>query len=177
MKRVSKQASPAPFEAWKAQANLDWEPCYATLQNPEKRVLHDALLAEQGYVCCYCGRSINREDSHIEHFKPQESHDALALEYSNLFASCIRETQPGAPLHCGHAKGHEFDETRAISPLEEDCEQRFLFIRESGEIKAKDQTDAGADYMLRLLKLDLQFLCNRREEVLKRVFEPGTSRS
>ncbi|TCO81323.1 uncharacterized protein (TIGR02646 family) [Plasticicumulans lactativorans] len=171
MKRVSKQASPAPFEAWKAQANADWQPTYAALQNPQKRVLHDALLAEQGHVCCYCGRSVDRDDSHIEHFRPQEGHDDLALEYSNLFASCIRETQPGAPLHCGHAKGHDFDEARAISPLDEGCEQRFLYVAGSGEIKAKDSADAAADYMIKLLKLDLQFLCNRREEVLKLVFD------
>ena len=171
MKHVSKQASPALFEAWKAQANDDWQPTYAALQNPEKRVLHDALLAEQGHVCCYCGRSVSRDDSHIEHFRPQDGHDDLALEYANLFASCIRETQPGAPLHCGHAKGHDFDETRAISPLSEGCEQRFMYVAGNGDIKALDSSDAPAEYMIGLLKLDLQFLCNRREEMLKRVFD------
>lgn len=171
MKRVRKQASPAPFEAWKALANAEWQPTYAVLQNPEKRALHDALLADQGYVCCYCGRSVDRDDSHIEHFRPQESHDALALDYTNLLASCIRETQPGAPLHCGHAKSHDFDEVRSISPLDEDCEQRFLYVAGSGEIKAKSTADAAADYMIKLLKLDIQFLCNRREEVLKQVFD------
>lgn len=171
MKQVSKQASPAPFETWKAQANDDWQPTYAVLQNPEKRVLHEALLAEQGHVCCYCGRSVDREDSHIEHFRSQEGHDDLALEYKNLFASCIRETQPGAPLHCGHAKGHDFDEARAISPLDDGCEQRFLYVSGSGEIKPDSTADTAADYMIKLLKLDVQFLCNRREEVLMRVFD------
>ncbi len=152
-------------------ANADWHPTYAALQNPEKRDLHDALLAEQGYVCCYCGRSIDRDDSHIEHFRPQEGHDELALEYSNLFASCIRETKPGAPLHCGHAKGHDFDEKCALSPLEEGCEQRFLYIPGSGGISANDKTDSAAQYMIGLLDLDLKLLCNRRESVLKQVFD------
>lgn len=171
MKHVSKGASPIDFEDWKAKANEDWQPSYAALQNPEKRKLHEALLAEQGHVCCYCGRSVTLADSHIEHFRPQEPHVELALEFSNLFASCIRETQPGVPLHCGHAKGHDFDEANAISPADIGCEQRFIYIAGNGAIQPADDTDTTALYMCGLLKLDIEFLRNRREEVLQRVFD------
>lgn len=171
MKHVSKGASPIDFEDWKAKANEDWQPSYSVLQNPEKRKLHEALLAEQGHVCCYCGRSVTLADSHIEHFRPQEQHVELALEFSNLFASCIRETQPGVPLHCGHAKGHDFDEAGAISPLDAGCEQRFIYIADTGTIHAADDTDTGALYMRDLLKLNIKFLRNRREEVLKQVYD------
>ena len=173
MKQVSKGASPAEFESWKAKANDDWQPTYATLQNPEKRALHDALLSEQGWVCCYCGRSLSKErgDGHIEHFRPQEGHDALALAFSNLLASCVRENHPGTPLHCGHAKGSDFDAARAISPLDVGCERRFIYIAGNGAIREADENDAAAKYMICLLKLDIEFLRNRREEVLKRVFD------
>ena len=126
MKWVKKQAEPTAFINWKSKANEEWEPSYDTLQNPEKRALHEALLTEQGQVCCYCGRTISLLDSHIEHFRPQETREDLALAYVNLHASCIREKSPGAPLHCGHAKGNDFDEGLVISPQDENCERRFI---------------------------------------------------
>lgn len=172
MKHVMKGASAPEFEAWKALANPDWTPTYANLQNPQKRALHVSLLKEQGWVCCYCGRSIAQQDSHIEHFRPQERYADSALSYENLHASCIRETEPGTPLHCGHAKGAGFDEVLQISPLDPQCEERFLYTLD-GSILARDAADAQADYMVELLQLDISFLRNRREEEVNRVFDPA----
>lgn len=172
MKHVMKGASAPEFDAWKALANQDWTPTYENLQNPQKRALHVSLLKEQGWVCCYCGRSIAQEDSHIEHFRPQERYADLALSYENLHASCIRETEPGTPLHCGHAKGSDFDEAQQIFPLDPQCEARFLYTLK-GRIIASDATDVQAAYMVDLLKLDIPFLLNRREEEVNRVFDPA----
>jgi hypothetical protein len=72
MKHVTKGAAPQEFETWKALANADWQPTYDNLCNPEKRVLHESLLREQGWVCCYCGQAVALHDSHVEHFRPQE---------------------------------------------------------------------------------------------------------
>jgi len=141
------------------------------LQNPEKRALHEALLTEQGQVCCYCGRTISLLDSHIEHFRPQETREDLALAYVNLHASCIREKSPGAPLHCGHAKGNDFDEGLVISPQDENCERRFIYTSQDGAIHPTDRDDASAMYMVSLLKLDVGFLRDRRSEALKAVFD------
>lgn len=171
MKYVAKRASPDVFEAWKARAGEEWQPTYASLQNPEKRALHEALLAEQGHVCCYCGRAIGPEDSHVEHFRPQQTRPELALAFGNLFASCIRANRPGSPLHCGHAKGNAFDEGLHISPLDAACEGRFGYGLD-GAIHAADARDTAAVYMRQLLRLDLAFLNNRRGEVLQRVFDP-----
>jgi uncharacterized protein (TIGR02646 family) len=171
MKQVTKDVSPREFEDWKARGNEDWQPSYGILRNPEKRALHESLLAEQGWVCCYCGRSVTLDDSHIEHFRPQERYRELALNYENLHASCLRETEPGRPLHCGHAKGADFDEELHVSPLSEDCERRFLYTLD-GRIILGDPADTGAAYMLDLLKLDIAFLRNRRQEEVGRVFDP-----
>ena len=170
MKHVSKGQSPREFEEWKASAHADWQPTYADLQNPQKRVLHGSLLAEQGWVCCYCGRRIGQADSHIEHFQPQELRPDLALSYDNLHASCLRDTQPGVPLHCGHAKGGRFDEALHLSPLDPGCESRFVYTM-SGEIAPQEPADLRASYMVDLLKLDIPFLRNRRQEVLGQVFD------
>ena len=171
MKCVKKQLEPTTFIEWKAQENEEWQPSYATLQNPEKRSLHEALLTEQGHVCCYCGRAISLASSHIEHFQPQELREDLALEYENLHTSCIREVAPGAPLHCGHAKGSELTENLIISPMDADCEGRFLYSSQDGAIYPTDKEDVSATYMIRLLKLDVSFLQVRRAEALKNVFD------
>ncbi|RMP27922.1 hypothetical protein ALP73_101701 [Pseudomonas coronafaciens pv. garcae] len=116
MRRIIKGIEPAPFIEWKARANEDWKPAYPTLQNPQKRELHDDLLHEQNFSCCYYGREIDLDNSHIGHFRPQEGYLLLALEYSNLHTSCLRKTKLGNPLHCGHYKSNWFDESLHISP-------------------------------------------------------------
>ena len=171
MKHVTKGAAPQAFEAWRALANADWQPSYDNLRHPEKRALHESLLAEQGGVCCYCGRAVALHDSHIEHFRPREKRADLALSYGNLHASCLRETEPGRPLHCGHAKGSDFDEALHISPLDAGCEAHFVYTLD-GQIMASDAADARARHMVDLLKLDIAFLRNRREEAVSRVFDP-----
>lgn len=168
---LKKGKEPEAFTKWKALANDLWQPTYSDLQNPEKQSLQLALISEQGGLCCYCGRAISEQDSHIEHFRPQQAYKELELDYSNLFVSCIREKEPGAPLHCGHAKGSDFDEQKAISPLDEACEGRFIFSVQDGAIYPADRNDTSASYMIDLLKLNIEFLSGRRAEALKRVFD------
>lgn len=171
MKHVTKGAAPIDFETWKAQANEEWTPTYDNLQNPEKRNLHRALLAEQGSVCCYCGRSITLDDSHIEHFKPQERYEALQLDYTNLHASCLRGQQRSMPRHCGHAKDNGFDEDLHIAPLDPSCERRFMYTFR-GSIVPTDRGDDRAKFMVDLLALDTSALQHLRNEVLSRIFDP-----
>ena len=171
MKQVFKGSEPASFTQWKATTNEDWVPTYETLQNPEKRDLHDSLLLEQGFFCCYCGREIDAASSHIEHFRPKEHFGELALEYQNLHASCIRETWPGSPLHCGHVKRNWFDEAEHVSPMEEGCEHRFRYLL-NGEIQPTNANDSPAAKMIDVLALDIAYLNNRRQDAIERVFDP-----
>jgi hypothetical protein len=53
-----------------------------------KNELAEQLLKEQGYICCYCGQSINRNTMAIEHFDPRAEYKDKIFEYKNLFASC-----------------------------------------------------------------------------------------
>lgn len=170
MKRIIKSDAPASLTSWKAQANENWQPTYATLQNPQKRELHLSLLNEQGSLCCYCGRRISIEDSHIEHFRPQELFKQLELDYENLHASCIRQTDPGTPLHCGHHKGNWFDEDLHISPLEDDCEGRFRYLLD-GNIQSTLEVDSAAAKMIEVLALDIPYLNNRRADAISEVFD------
>ncbi len=170
MKFVRKQPEPEWFSLWKNGDSPDWSPSYAALEGRTRRQLLDALLQEQGSVCCYCGRGINADDSHIEHFRPQHAYRNLDVDYSNLHASCIKHTVRKLPLHCGHAKGERFDEGLTISPLDQACEARFSYTL-NGKIFPENPDDIQARYMIELLQLENAVLRNRREDVLRRVFD------
>ncbi|CAH0159086.1 MULTISPECIES: retron system putative HNH endonuclease [Stenotrophomonas] len=171
MRSVIKGHEPAAFTAWKTLANAEWVPSYDILQNPQKAELHAALVTEQWGTCCYCGRAITTSESHIEHFAPQEHYQELELDFANLHASCIRNTEPRAPLHCGHGKGSEYDPILVISPVDPHCEARFIYNRYTGGISASKPGDASAEYMIDLLKLDIDFLRIRRRETLEGMFD------
>ncbi|WP_122251955.1 retron system putative HNH endonuclease [Pseudomonas kitaguniensis] len=168
MKRVIKGTEPVSFTEWKALENEQWTPTYRDLKHPQKKQLHTSLLNEQGYACCYCGDKITLDSSHIEHFRPQKHFRHLGLEYINLHASCQGETETPKPAHCGHSKKSDFCEDTHISPLEDDCENRFKFTL-LGEIKGND--DSPAESMINLLALDIEFLNSRRKEKLEGIFD------
>jgi uncharacterized protein (TIGR02646 family) len=170
MKYVFKGSEPASFKAWKSLENDSWVPTYSDLQNPEKQSVHQSLLDEQGHVCCYCGGRIALDSSHIEHFRPQERFEALALDYGNLFASCLRTKTKYSPIHCGHLKDNWFDEQRHINPSDSQCEQRFCYLL-NGNIKTTLNTDNSAYEMINVLALDIACLKNRREEALRGIFD------
>ncbi|MBB3014034.1 retron system putative HNH endonuclease [Cupriavidus alkaliphilus] len=164
MRYTRKGVPPAEFVAWTDLATEDWEPTFDQLQNPEKRILLQALIREQGGVCCYCGRAIGEENSHVEHFRPQERFPQLELSFHNLHASCYRMPAPEA-THCGHFKGNRFDEALHISPLDPECESRFIYTAMGG-IAPSLPDDERADHMLEILGLDAPFLRAARAAVL-----------
>lgn len=170
MRAFNKINEPISFIAWKQQETADWAPSYSILSGEPRRDLHKNLVLEQAGLCCYCGRAIQIENSHVEHFRPQGLYDNLALEYENLHASCIKQVERGVPLHCGHAKGSDFDEKKAVSPLDPTCDERFLYTG-GGMVVARNEEDEGACYMISLLKLNNSLLKAGRMECLEGVFD------
>lgn len=142
MKYIKKGEEPESFTDWKQLENEDWKPTWRILSKPQKTDVHEALLREQGYICCYCGMRIKKESSHIEHLKPRKSYPDLALDYTNLIASCPgegeeKETESLLLLseHCGHKKLDWYDPDLMVSPLELDCADYFSYTA-FGEIRA-----------------------------------------
>ncbi|MGI0491887.1 retron system putative HNH endonuclease [Alkalinema pantanalense CENA528] len=143
MRFIQKQPEPAAFTLWKQQANADWQPTWDNFQKPEKAIVHQALIAEQGHICCYCGQRITPANSHIEHFQPRQRYLELHLDYTNLLASCPgypeaeipQPKQRHRPLQefCGQQKGAWYDPQRTVSPLKADCSTYFRYTA-SGEI-------------------------------------------
>ncbi|MGN7876618.1 retron system putative HNH endonuclease [Roseateles sp. 22389] len=172
MRHFAKRASPLAFEDWKRLKNDDWSPSYKTLAGEPRRALLRALLEEQSFLCCYCGRLVDETTCHVEHARPQETHAKLELEYLNLHASCIRVPEAqGATLHCGHAKGNGFCEERFISPMDETCERRFMYDASNGAALRVDPDDVPAAYMLGLLDLNVNVLKAWRKAELDGVFD------
>lgn len=172
MKYIKKGEEPESLTAWKALANDDWTPTYDDLRGREKTDVYNALLQEQGFICCYCGIGITRETCHIEHLKPQSTHPHLELEYSNMLASCQGESEapPPKPVHCGHKKDEWYDENMMVSPMEANCADSFKYTG-SGEIQPTDAPDkqAAARETIRRLGLNINKLQRMRRKAIDKI--------
>lgn len=157
MKRIVKDPEPEVFSEWKANDRMAHQPNWNRVRSPVKQQLHEALMQEQGFLCCYCESSVTADDSHIEHFRPRKKYPAFQFDYDNLLCSCQRELSPGEPRHCGHRKGDWFDENLLVSPLAPNCEERFTFTA-NGDIFPHRDNDAGAKETIRKLGLNIDKL-------------------
>jgi uncharacterized protein (TIGR02646 family) len=173
VKYIKKGKEPSSFTAWKKEQQLkNHTPNWKGFQQSVKNDVFDALLREQGYICCYCGSRITRNKCHIEHLKPKgiDTYKHLMFEYTNLLASCQGESEapPPVPVHCGHKKGAWYDEHLMISPLEANCADFFIYT-EDGQILETDALDkkAAAATTIKMLCLNIPKLTAMREEVIK----------
>ncbi|MDZ4785700.1 MAG: retron system putative HNH endonuclease [bacterium] len=179
MKHIQKGQEPESFKDWKDLENDDWKPNWDNLSKPQKTDVHDTLLREQGYICCYCGMRINRSSSHIEHLKPRKTYPNLALDYTNLIASCPgegdeRENEklplpPPLSEHCGHKKGFWYDPDLMVSPLIENCADYFKYTG-FGEILPNDDPTmhpAAKETIERLGLDNLKLEASRRKQIRK----------
>lgn len=189
MRYIKKQQAPPKFTQWKAEANEDWQPHWSSnkkktnFQNPQKQIVHQSLLKEQGYICCYCQRRIDLNNSHIEHFKPKDEdyYPELSLEYNNFLASCQKEKitledseekireYAESPVHCGHAKGNWYDEKLTVSPLIQNCADYFRYT-EAGEILPSEDPYKNEAAKVTIEKLGLDKLNDKRRAVIKDLF-------
>ena len=136
MKRIVKQMSPTWFENWKTNYRVinGKEPHYKNDFSTDdtdgahrRQHLREALVNEQGKICCYCMKRIDVDASHIEHFFPKEKFLDKDLSYENLYASCNGE---GSKIiydeYCGHRKGNWW-RGDMISPTDIEVEKVFKY--------------------------------------------------
>lgn len=178
MKHIVKGNEPREFTRWKDRVNDPgndgWRPLWGNFQNPEKTIVHNSFLHEQGSICCYCMQMIDRFSSHFEHVKPrevskQENNEEEQLSYGDMLASCGKDD--GKPenlqVHCGQhrgRKGNWYDPDLFVSPLHPDCESRFRFY-DDGMIRAVDG-DSGAEKTIESLGLDYTLLVKNRKAAI-----------
>lgn len=171
MKYIEKQREPQELINWKNQANSDWKPTYDKLDSFVKQAIKQSLMAEQGYICCYCENALSDNDSHIEHFQPQSDPYVDSLDFSNLLCSCQNDLKKGEPRHCGTLKDNWFDETQLISPLDSTCEKRFAFTAD-GSIKPANNDDQGAVTTIEKLGLNIPKLRELRQKAIETFIDP-----
>jgi uncharacterized protein (TIGR02646 family) len=165
MKHIIKQGEPLALIAWKSQANANWQPTYEDLRGNEKQTVKQSLMREQGFLCCYCERRLTVDDSHIEHFRPQNDPQCDALDYGNLLCSCQNKIPKGDPRHCGNLKNGWFDANLLISPLTEGCEDRFAYAGD-GQIRVANPNDQAAAITIQKLGLDIRKLDALRKKAI-----------
>ena len=158
MKYINKRNEPKSFTDWKNEDNIE----YAKLVNPIKSDVKDALLIEQGYICCYCESKISKDNSHIEHFKPKDKDKfpELQLNYNNLLCSCQKQLSKGEPRHCGNSKCNDMI---SITPLDINCEAKFQYNAD-GKIYSTDKTSKET---IQTLQLDIDKLNDLRNKAIE----------
>jgi uncharacterized protein (TIGR02646 family) len=187
MRYIRKGNEPEAFTQWKEQENEDWKPTWDDLRGHPKLAVHEALLQEQGFICCYCGQRIKRTSSHIEHFKPRSSSPLLKLDYANFLASCpgyaveeiseekepqiLTSVQPPQE-HCGQHRGNWYSPQFMVSPLIENCADFFRYTG-SGEIRPTDVPEMkdAAEATIQRLRLNHPRLDASRQEAIAGILD------
>lgn len=120
--------------------------------------LTELLMKEQKGICAYCCGRIKKGKVHNEHIEPRHSgiyESKRSLDYTNLVASCNTKRT------CGIKKENNYDEARFVSPLNPECEEKFMYY--------PNGTIVGDEYTIGLLNLNDYELRKARESIYKAI--------
>ncbi|MFN3890132.1 MAG: retron system putative HNH endonuclease [Beijerinckiaceae bacterium] len=176
MRQIRKLAQPNALGEWIA-ANRSGPNCnYRSVDGELRRVIREALVAEQGGLCAYTGRKIDVETCHIEHLMPQEHCEHLEdVDYRNLVAAVPQANAPRLPYGAQQKDNWppKNEANTFVSPLSNGCSQRFAF-NFKGEIEAKNPMDNAAVSTIERLALNHSILIGFRREAIRRTIQlPG----
>ena len=160
MKYIIKGDEPDSFTEWKNASNEDWQASYNDLSGQEKRDVKNALILEQGSICCYCEQKLIYNDSHIEHLNPQCQSSEGQLDFANMLCSCQQQLKKGEPLHCGNSKG---DNYITVTPLQDNCANQFTYTEDGYIGYINNETKETIE----ILQLDIDKLNNMRAEAIE----------
>ena len=149
MRKINRQEEP---DFWMEYRRLHPKERYDDLKNSEEgnEVRHNLrafLIQSQHGLCAYCCRKIGIDNSLNEHIRPQSLFQSESMNYDNIIASCKTE---GINATCGARKENEYDESLFVSPLEDDCESKFIFYP-NGQIEGIGES---GEYTCRILNLN-----------------------
>lgn len=181
MIHIEKGPEPEAFRQWKEQ---NPEATYGEMPREVGLALRNALLEEQGFVCCFCGCAIGPFDDKGEidqiplesirphnirnaHIVPQSKDTAKTLDYGNLCASCNTSRHTKDDKHCDETQGNR---ELPVSPLQKDCISYFSFGSD-GEILANleltEEEQEKAFATISILRLNTSSLIAARKKVLR----------
>lgn len=164
MRQIRKGAEPPNLTAYRQMPGCNYE------DYREKEELRNALVAEQGGICCYCMGRIESVwgSMKIEHWRSQAGYPAEQLNYNNFLGGCVGgEGMPVHLQHCDTSKGNADLEWNPANPAHR-IETRITYALD-GTIHAHD---VGFDQQLNeVLNLNLPHLKNNRKGVLTGLLE------
>lgn len=175
MKYIRKGTPPAELRRWFEDQPIEngqrLNCGYRQMPGEVKSTVKQRLLEEQGGLCCYTGRRVNEQSSHIEHFKPQSlCREHEDIDYNNLLAAFPGDKERRC-AYGAHAKDDWYDETLLISPLHSSCEGYFRF-NQYGQIRANNEKDQRAKETIKRLRLDDHSLTELRRQAIDSALYP-----
>ena len=170
MKYIRKKGCPHGYAQWcRSVAGTD-KSRWSEMPSGVKGPLLGTLLSEQGQLCAYTMRRIERGSSHIEHIKPQ-SRCRAELPGSDLYYVNLVACFPADGMHQQYRYGAqkkdnwwEHDGAKFISPLQPKCEQRFRFDLEGEVVAVNDH--AAAMTTIEVLGLNHKSLIEDRQRAI-----------
>lgn len=171
MKYITKKSQPQELIAWIKNKSKDERKSsrlrsYDDMPGDVRKAVKDSLILEQGGICCYTGRRITLETSHIEHLKPQAKCEKDEdVDYSNLLAAYPSSNASTECKYGAHIKKDWYDEHQFVHPLRRDCEIRFRYHL-NGKIGSSILNDEGVLATIQQLRLDHAELERMRESAI-----------
>jgi uncharacterized protein (TIGR02646 family) len=182
MKRIIKKPDPLVIQELLSFIQLEKQasiiPIYENFR--KRNELRQSLLKEQGYICCFCMKSIedNNETTKIAHIFPQNpvsdedkekvKKENLDLDYNNMLAAC--DGGKGQSPHLQHCDTKQGNTILKINPADaiRDCE-KLIDYKPSGTIYSKNP---DVEYDLnQTLNLNEENLKNRRKDAYDAVLK------
>jgi uncharacterized protein (TIGR02646 family) len=100
---------------------------------PDKAIVRDRQMEEQGFLCCYCMRRISEKNVKIEHYHCRSKHPNEQLTWGNLLAAC-KGGEGGNVRTCDTKKE---DDDLAIDPQNQSHIASLRYLPD-GEIKSRN---------------------------------------
>lgn len=170
MRSIRKQPEPHELTEWRSRYNRDINFGYdlMRLDRTLTETVTQSLLREQGWLCAYTGRRIERDTCHIEHIIAQaHCRPGEDIDYGNLVVCYPAPNTGEAPYGAHQKKDWPSPAVRSlfVSPLVPRCDSRFFFNLR-GEIST-NQDDIAAKTTVSKLKLDHKTLTALRKEAIQ----------
>lgn len=171
MKYIKKTGCPRSYSEWCIEVEGTGKSDWREVSSDHKGQILAAMIAEQGGLCAYTMRRIDKDSSHVEHIKPQsrcrEDRPGSDLDYTNLVACFPLHGMRAQYRYGAQRKGGWWDNDGAefVSPLQPACEQVFRF-KMDGEIEAIDNR-TEAKTTIAVLGLDHKSLTEDRKRVIE----------